>query len=67
MANERVEDWVLDVTHTTPYFVGIFAGRWFVDTSFTCPGRLRGVWHQDGTKAAEAWIAENPDWRERYM
>jgi len=67
MANERVDDWVLDVTHT-PYFVGRFAGWlfWTTSSAAMCPGKLCGVWHQDGTKAAQAWIAENPDWRERF-
>ena len=32
----------------------------------TCPGELVGVFHSDGQGAVEKWIAENPDWYERY-
>lgn len=31
-----------------------------------CPGNLVGVVHMDGNEAVEKWIAEHPEYPERY-
>jgi hypothetical protein len=65
------DEWLMDVT-LWPYYCfsprdrqgNIVIGM--VAIQDRSPGKLAGVIHADGQEAVEAWIAEHPEWPERY-
>lgn len=69
------KNWLLDVSFwrddMPPCFVP-YEGNGDIITGMNlltdqCPGNLVGVYHEAGKQAAEAWCAEHPDWRTKYV
>lgn len=67
------ESWALDVSHVDDMGIACFVpydgknlllGMNLI--SDRCPGELIAAFHPDGQKALDIWIANNPDWHDRY-
>lgn len=69
--DKRYEEWVLDVSFSTPCFCPFDreTGEIVVGLNVItdkCPGELVGVVHRGGDEMAEKWCDENPGWHKRF-
>ena len=69
----NLNEWLIDITFgdNPPCFVPYEKETGMVVLGMNviadkCPGKLVGVFHSGGDDLVDAWLAKNPNWKEKF-